>query len=110
MTRRGRPSPRSLSRTFPESSSFLPGDVLAYNYKAFFGTALPFPSVADPVYLAVYPLTTAGLLLLIRHRNPGRDWASLVDSMIVTIGLALAAASSSDRGTPSPPWDGKQTT
>jgi diguanylate cyclase (GGDEF)-like protein/PAS domain S-box-containing protein len=65
------------------------GDVLAYNYKAFFGSALPFPSVADPVYLAVYPLTVAGLLLLIRRRNPGRDWASLVDSLIVTIGLAL---------------------
>jgi diguanylate cyclase (GGDEF)-like protein/PAS domain S-box-containing protein len=68
---------------------FVAGDVLAYNYKAFFGTALPFPSVADPFYLAVYPLTVAGLLLLIRRRNPGRDWASLVDSVIVTVGLAL---------------------
>jgi diguanylate cyclase (GGDEF)-like protein/PAS domain S-box-containing protein len=29
------------------------------------------------------------LLLLIRSRNPGRDWASLIDSAIVTIGLAL---------------------
>jgi diguanylate cyclase (GGDEF)-like protein/PAS domain S-box-containing protein len=65
------------------------GDVLAYNYKALFGTALPFPSVADPFYLAVYPLTVAGLLLLLRRRNPGRDWASLIDSLIVTIGLAL---------------------
>ena len=35
------------------------------------------------------PLTVAGLLLLIRRRNPGRDWAGLVDAMIVTIGLAL---------------------
>jgi diguanylate cyclase (GGDEF)-like protein/PAS domain S-box-containing protein len=65
------------------------GDVIAYNYKAFFGSQLPFPSIADPLYLAVYPLTVAGLLLLLRHRNPGRDWASLVDSLIVTIGLAL---------------------
>jgi hypothetical protein len=69
---------------------FVAGDVLSYNYKALFGTALPFPSVADAVYLAgVYPFTVAGLLLLIRRRNPGRDWASLVDSLIVTIGLAL---------------------
>jgi diguanylate cyclase (GGDEF)-like protein/PAS domain S-box-containing protein len=68
---------------------FAAGDVLAYNYKAFFGTALPFPSVADPLYLAVYPLTVAGMLLLIRRRSPGRDWASLIDSVIVTIGLAL---------------------
>ncbi len=42
------------------------------------------------MYLAgVYPCTVAGLLLLIRRRNPGRDWAGLVDAMIVTIGLAL---------------------
>ncbi len=68
---------------------FAAGDVLAYNYKAFFGAALPFPSVADPVYLAVYPLTVGGLLFMIRRRNPGRDWASLVDSLIVTIGLAV---------------------
>src|SRR3984957_2339179 len=68
---------------------FVAGDVLSYNYKALFGTALPFPSVADPLYLAVYPLTVAGLLLLIRSRNAGRDWASLIDSLIVTIGLAL---------------------
>ena len=51
--------------------------------------ALPFPSVADPLYLTVYLFTIAGLLLLIRRRNPGRDWASLLDSLIVTIGLAL---------------------
>ena len=68
---------------------FVAGDVLAYNYKALFGGALPFPSIADPAYLAVYPVTVAGLLLLIRRRNPGRDWASLVDATIVTIGLAL---------------------
>jgi diguanylate cyclase (GGDEF)-like protein/PAS domain S-box-containing protein len=68
---------------------FVAGDVLAYNYKSFFGKALPFPSIADPLYLAVYPITIAGLLLLIRRRNPGRDWSSLVDSVIVTIGLAL---------------------
>lgn len=68
---------------------FVPGDVLAYNYRALFGGALPFPSVADLAYLAVYPVTVVGLLLLIRRRNPGRAWASLVDAAIVTIGLAL---------------------
>jgi diguanylate cyclase (GGDEF)-like protein/PAS domain S-box-containing protein len=68
---------------------FASGDVLAYNYKAFFGTPLPFPSIADPLYLLVYPATVAGLLLLIRKRNPGRDWTALIDSVIVTIGLAL---------------------
>ena len=68
---------------------FAAGDVLAYNYKALFGGPLPFPSVADPLYLAVYPVTVAGLLLLIRARTRGRDWASLLDATIVTIGLAL---------------------
>jgi diguanylate cyclase (GGDEF)-like protein/PAS domain S-box-containing protein len=69
---------------------FVAGDVLSYNYSAFFGGTLPFPSIADAVYLAgVYPCTVAGLLLLIRRRNPGRDLASLTDAMIVTIGLAL---------------------
>jgi diguanylate cyclase (GGDEF)-like protein/PAS domain S-box-containing protein len=68
---------------------FVAGDVLAYNYAALFGRPLPFPSIADPVYLMVAPLTVAGMLLLIRKRDPGRDWTSLVDSVIVTIGLAL---------------------
>lgn len=68
---------------------FVAGDVLAYNHRALLGTALSFPSIADPFYLLVYPVTVAGLLLLIRRRNPGRDWASLIDSVIVTSGLAL---------------------
>ena len=68
---------------------FVAGDVLAYNYPALFGEALPSTSVADVFYLSVYPVTVAGLLLLIRRRNPGRDWASLIDAAIVTIGLAL---------------------
>jgi diguanylate cyclase (GGDEF)-like protein/PAS domain S-box-containing protein len=70
-------------------SLFVAGDVLAYNYRAFFGKPLPFPSIADPLYLMVYPVTIAGLLLLIRKRDPGRDWTSLVDAAIVTIGLGL---------------------
>jgi diguanylate cyclase (GGDEF)-like protein/PAS domain S-box-containing protein len=68
---------------------FVGGDVVAYNYTAIFGGALPAISLADVFYLSCYPVTAAGLLLLIRSRNPGRDWASLIDSAIVTIGLAL---------------------
>jgi diguanylate cyclase (GGDEF)-like protein/PAS domain S-box-containing protein len=69
---------------------FVAGDVLSYNYATLFGGTLPYPSVADAVYLAgVYPFTVAGLVLLIRRRNPGRDWVGLVDALIVTIGLAL---------------------
>lgn len=70
-------------------SLFVAGDVLAYNYRALFGKPLPFPSIADPMYLLVAPVTVAGLLLLIRRRSPDRNWTSLVDSVIVTLGLAL---------------------
>jgi diguanylate cyclase (GGDEF)-like protein/PAS domain S-box-containing protein len=70
-------------------SLFVTGDVLAYNYHAIFGTALPFPSVADLAYLPVYPVTVLGLVLLVRKRSPGRDLPSLLDSAMVTTGLAL---------------------
>ena len=67
---------------------FVTGDVLAYNYERLFGREVTFPSVADPFYLAVYPCVVAGLLILIHRRHPLRDRASLIDSMIVTIGVA----------------------
>src|SRR5690348_11809205 len=34
---------------------YVAGDVLAYNYARLFGHDLPFPSIADPLYLAMYP-------------------------------------------------------
>jgi signal transduction histidine kinase len=68
---------------------FVAGDVLAYNYERFFGRPLPFPSIADALYLGVFPLIVVGLLLLIRGRNRGRDRASLIDSLIIATGLGL---------------------
>jgi len=65
-------------------AAFVTGDVLAYNYARFFGTELPFPSVADVFYLLTYPFLIAGLLLLIRKRTPTQDRASLIDTLIVT--------------------------
>jgi diguanylate cyclase (GGDEF)-like protein/PAS domain S-box-containing protein len=66
---------------------FVAGDVITYNYNRFFGTELPYPSIGDVLYLSVYPCLIAGLLLLIRRRNPGHDRDSLIDSLIVAIGL-----------------------
>ncbi|HEY7666501.1 MAG TPA: ATP-binding protein [Actinomycetota bacterium] len=63
------------------------GDVITYNYERFFGTEPPFPSIGDLLYLSVYPFLIAGLLLLLRRRSPGSDRASLIDSLIVTIGV-----------------------
>jgi signal transduction histidine kinase len=68
---------------------FVTGDVLAYNYETFFGRPPPFPGVPDVFYLAVFPVLVAGLLLLIRRRNTGRDRASLIDSLIIATGLGL---------------------
>ena len=68
---------------------FVAGDVLAYNYTRFFGGELPFPSIADPLYLMVYPALTAGLVILIHRRTPTRDWASLIDSLIVATSVAF---------------------
>src|SRR5919197_710447 len=66
---------------------FVCGDVITYNYPRFFGTEAPFPSIGDAFYLSVYPFLIAGILLLIRRRNPGGDRASLIDSLIVAVGV-----------------------
>jgi diguanylate cyclase (GGDEF)-like protein/PAS domain S-box-containing protein len=68
---------------------FVAGDVITYNYEDIFGTELPFPSVGDVLYLSVYPCLIGGLLLLIHKRNPGRDRESLIDSLIVAIGVGV---------------------
>jgi diguanylate cyclase (GGDEF)-like protein/PAS domain S-box-containing protein len=74
----------ALGQTF-----FVIGDVITYNYDTFFGTELPFPSGGDVAYLSVYPCLVAGLLMLIRKRNPGRDRESFIDSLIVAIGVGV---------------------
>jgi signal transduction histidine kinase len=49
----------------------------------------PFPSSADVVYLAGYPVLAAALLLLIRGRSPRGDWASLIDATVIAVGSGL---------------------
>jgi diguanylate cyclase (GGDEF)-like protein/PAS domain S-box-containing protein len=66
---------------------FVVGDVLAYNYERLFGGELPFPSIADPFYLAIYPCLTLGLLGLLRLRHPTRDRAGLIDALVVAVGF-----------------------
>src|SRR5581483_3327157 len=71
---------------------FVAGDVITYNYPKFFGGAeLPFPSIGDVPYLAVYPCLIAGLLIIARRRTPGGDRESLIDSLIVAIGIGALA-------------------
>jgi diguanylate cyclase (GGDEF)-like protein/PAS domain S-box-containing protein len=67
---------------------FVTSDVLASNYERIFGTAMPFPSMADAFHLAFYPFLVAGMLLLIRERDEHRDRGGLIDALIVTLALA----------------------
>ena len=72
----------ALGQTF-----FVAGDVITYNYDRFFGSELPFPSIGDVFYLSVYPCLVVGILLLVRRGNPGGDRDSVIDSLIVAIGV-----------------------
>ena len=50
---------------------------------------VPFPSTADYFALTSYVVLAAALLVMIRKQVPGRDWPSLIDAGIVTVGVAL---------------------
>jgi diguanylate cyclase (GGDEF)-like protein/PAS domain S-box-containing protein len=72
----------ALGQTF-----FVAGDVITYNYDRFFGTDLPFPSIGDVFYLSVYPCLVVGILMLVRRKSTGGDRDSMIDSLIVAIGI-----------------------
>jgi len=63
---------------------FFSGDVYTYS-----NPDASFPSPGDALYLAVYPVLMAGLLVLVRRRNPRRDRSALIDALILTIGVGL---------------------
>jgi diguanylate cyclase (GGDEF)-like protein/PAS domain S-box-containing protein len=65
------------------------GDLYTYSYPRLFGADVPFPSPGDGAYVLVYPALMAGLLWLVRRRNPERDRAGVIDSLIMTLGLSL---------------------
>lgn len=52
---------------------------------------VPFPSFADAVSLAEYPLQAAALAMFIRSRSDKRDMRSVIDALIIVVGLALLA-------------------
>ena len=49
----------------------------------------PFPSAADAMYLAMYPLIAGGLLMLIRVTNPLGDKHAALDATVVTVAVGL---------------------
>src|SRR5229473_1443515 len=73
-------------------ATFAVGDAFYYTLpKLLHRSPPPFPSIGDFFYLLVYPLLIAGVLLLIRQRNPGRDAVGLIDALIVTTAVGLMA-------------------
>ncbi len=70
---------------------FVVGDFLTEHYRPLFGSELPFPSAADPVYLAVYPCLASGLVAITRLRRPLNDHGALIDAHILGIGVGTLA-------------------
>jgi diguanylate cyclase (GGDEF)-like protein/PAS domain S-box-containing protein len=68
---------------------FFAGDLYTYSYPKLLHADVPFPSAGDAVYLTVYPALMAGLILLVRRRNPERERTALIDSLILSIGIGL---------------------
>jgi diguanylate cyclase (GGDEF)-like protein/PAS domain S-box-containing protein len=68
---------------------FWAGDLYTYSYPELTGADVPFPSFGDAIYLLVYPVLLIGLFMLIRRRNPEPDRSGLVESAILTVGIAL---------------------
>ncbi|GIF23000.1 diguanylate cyclase (GGDEF)-like protein [Actinoplanes tereljensis] len=64
------------------------GDVVFGIYVAHGVT--PFPSLADPFWLAGYGLELAGLMLLVNGTHWRRDRDSIIDTLMVSVGLGLA--------------------
>ena len=73
------------------SALFWLGDLYTYSYPHLLGAEVPFPSLGDALYVAMYPVMMAGLLLLVRRRNAGSDRSGLIDGLILTVGLSLPA-------------------
>ena len=69
---------------------YVVGDFYTYTYPDLLGGTVGFPSFGDAVYLSVYPALFAGLMLLVRRRDPHRqDRAGVLDSAVLTVGFAL---------------------
>jgi diguanylate cyclase (GGDEF)-like protein len=68
--------------------SWVAGDCL-YNWYCDVEHVSPFPSAADGLYLAAYPILGYGIVTLIRSRQRRLDVPGIIDSAIVTISIGL---------------------
>ena len=67
---------------------FIAGDTY-YFTRLTLGWDIPYPGLADVLYLLVYPFLAAGLVLFIRVRSGGDNRATLLDALVPTVGLGL---------------------
>jgi hypothetical protein len=78
---------------------FLVGSSCSSSATSTYSPNVPFPSPGDALYLTVYPALMAGLVLLVRRRNPISDRAGLIDSLILSRASASCRGSSWSRRT-----------
>lgn len=69
--------------------SLVAGDVVWTVYEDILEVTVPYPSLADVLYLLGYPLLAAGLAMMVRARAPWRDDAGLIDANILAIGAGV---------------------
>jgi diguanylate cyclase (GGDEF)-like protein/PAS domain S-box-containing protein len=85
-----RPAARSAWMWFALGFTlFWLGDLYTYSYPLLLDREVPFPSLGDAAYLAVYPALMAGLVVLERRRRQPGDRGGAIDASILTVGLAL---------------------
>jgi len=65
------------------------GEVASRVYATVTHAPVPFPSFADVIFLAAYPLYVAGLAMFIRSRSTGRDARSMIDALVLMVGLIV---------------------
>ncbi|HUP68430.1 MAG TPA: PAS domain S-box protein, partial [Acidimicrobiales bacterium] len=68
---------------------YLLGFVVWYPYPLAAGRELPYPSVADALFLPSYCLFGVAMVMLVHARSPGRNRADLIDASIMALGLGV---------------------
>lgn len=65
-------------------ATFLAADVVYYVLEIT-SDSVPYPSVADALYLSMYPIMIVGLTMMLRRISPGRDTAGIIDATLVAV-------------------------
>jgi PAS domain S-box-containing protein len=69
---------------------FVIGDIVWDVYEIVLDRKVPFPSYADALYLAGYPLLAAGLSLIVLRGTRSSDmWGHLIDALIIATGIGM---------------------